>query len=111
MRNRFVQVARTALVSLVAAACGLSTVAQQSARVKVAEGEFPVSEEGDLGMGPMETEIFHFRESWTLWRVEDGEYEFDGNRIFESPRDVVHENHFAARLAHDFRVLQLKEFA
>jgi len=60
--------------------------AQQEERVKVAEGEYRVIEEGDLGVGPMETEIFHFRESWTLWRGQNGEYEVEGDRSYESPR-------------------------
>ena len=80
-------------------------------RVKVAEGEYLVSLEGDPGVGPIDTEIFHFRESWVLWRTTGGEYEIDGNRMFESPRGLPHNNRFIAILSHDLRLLELKEFA
>jgi len=65
--------------------CLLPTAAGQAERVKVAEGEYLVSLEGDLGVGPIDTEVFHFRESWTLWRTTGGEYKIDGDRVFESP--------------------------
>ena len=52
----------------------------------------------------------HFRESWTLWRTTGGEYEIDGDRMFESPRGVPHHNRFIATLSHDLRLLELKEF-
>ena len=89
----------------------LPTTAEQTERVKVAEGEYLVSREGDLGVGPIDTEVFHFRESWTLWRTTGGEYEIDGDRMFESPRGIPHHNRFIATLSHDLRLLELKEFA
>ena len=91
--------------------CLLPTTAEQAERVKVAEGEYLVSLEGDLGVGPIDTEVFHFRESWTLWRTTGGEYEIDGDRMFESPRGIPHDNRFIATLSHDLRLLELKEFA
>jgi hypothetical protein len=91
--------------------CLPSVIAQEAGRVKVAEGEYRVSEEGDLGVGPMETEIFHFRESWTLWRVQNGEYEVEGERVFESPRGYIRDNRFTARLTHNLRLAEVKEFA
>ena len=60
------------------------TKSQESGRIKVAEGEYQVTVEGDLGIGPIETEIFHFRESWILWRTTAGEYVLEGKRMFES---------------------------
>jgi hypothetical protein len=84
--------------------------AQQLDRVKVAEGEYRVTEDGDMGVGPVETEVFHFRESWTLWRLPSGEYELEGDRAFESPRDHIRDNPFIARLAADLQVLEVKEF-
>jgi hypothetical protein len=84
--------------------------AQQGDRVKVAEGEYRVSEEGDLGVGPVETEIFHFRESWTLWRAQNGEYEVKGERSFYSPGDYIRKNRFVARLTHNLQLVEVKEF-
>jgi hypothetical protein len=88
-----------------------SIAAQEGARVKVAEGEYQVSPEGDLGIGPIETEIFHFHESWTLWRTTAGEYQIEGQRIFESPRGTPHDNRFVAKLTHALRLLEVEEFA
>ena len=99
-----------AVVWALLSVCVQSVVAQQADRVKVAEGEYRVSEEGDLGVGPMETEVFHFRESWTLWRVQGGDYEVEGSRSFESPRDFIRENRFIARLTHNLQLVEAKEF-
>ena len=90
--------------------CAPLTVAQQTGRTKVAEGEYRVSIEGDLGLGPMETEIFHFRESWTLWKTSVG-YELEGYRTYASPRNELHDNRFVAELSADLRPLSIKEFA
>lgn len=84
--------------------------AQQTGRTKVAEGEYKVTMEGDLGCGPIETEIFHFRESWTLWRSAVG-YDLEGRRTYESPRDRIHDDRFVAKLAPDLRLLSTEEFA
>ena len=86
-------------------------LAQETDRIKVAEGEYIVSEEGDLGVGPPETEIFHLRESWTLWQTSGGSYEVEGERSFDSPRDTPHVNRFSIQLTHDFRVTEITEFA
>jgi len=69
-----------------------------------------VNIEGDLGFGPVETEIFHFKESWTLWKTGQG-YELEGYRTYESPRNELHDNRFVARLSPDLRLLSIKEFA
>jgi hypothetical protein len=66
--------------------------------------------EGDLGLGPVETEIFHFKESWTLWKLGEG-YELEGDRTYESPRSEPHDNRFVAELSTDLRPLSIKEFA
>ena len=84
--------------------------AQEVGRTKVAEGEYKVTMEGDLGCGPIETEIFHFRESWTLWRTVEG-YNLEGYRTYESPRGEPHNDHFVATLARDLRLVSSKEFA
>jgi hypothetical protein len=84
---------------------------QDAIRVKVAHGEYRVPTDEDLGVGPIETEVFHFRRSWTLWRTADRNYEVDGKRMFESPRDTVHQNRFWGQLTRDLRLVKVKEFA
>src|SRR5205807_2940560 len=83
---------------------GPSGPAQEAGRTKVADGEYRVTMEGDLGCGPIETEIFHFSESWTLWRTAAG-YDLEGHRTYESPRDRIHDDRFVAKLAPDLRLL------
>ena len=83
---------------------------QETTRTKIAEGEYAVSTEGDFGVGPLETEVFHFRESWTLWHTAAGKYEVDVVRKFESPRGVAHEDNFWAELTSSLRVAKVKEF-
>jgi hypothetical protein len=90
--------------------CGSSSSAQESGRTKVAEGEYKVTTEGDLGFGPIETEIFHFTESWTLWRTGSG-YDLEGYRDYQSPRDEPHHYAFVFKLARDLQLLSGKEFA
>ncbi len=88
-----------------------SCAGQEANRTKIAQGEYAVSTDDDLGVGPADTEVFHFRESWVLWRTAAGEYEVEGERTFESPRGQPHENRFWAKLSRDLRPLAVKEFA
>jgi hypothetical protein len=90
--------------------CVPPSTAQEASRTKVAEGEYKVTLEGDLGCGPMETGVFHFAESWTLWRTSGG-YDLEGDRTYESPRETLHDDRFVARLGHDLRPRSIKEFA
>ena len=85
------------------------SMGQGRSRKKVAEGEYRVTTESDLGCGPMETEIFHFRESWTLWRTADG-YDLEGYRTYESPQDELHSNRFIAKLTQDLQLFSTQEF-
>lgn len=89
--------------------CLPSSAAQEAGRTKLAEGEYRVTLEGDLGCGPIETEVFHFSESWTLRRTAVGD-DLEGHRIYESPRDQVHDDRFVA-LAPDLQLLSTKAFA
>ena len=72
--------------------------AQETSRTKIAQGEYAVSTDEDLGTGPIETEVFHFGESWTLWHNPEGSYEVEGERMFESPRGRPHEDRFWEKL-------------
>jgi hypothetical protein len=58
----------------------------------------------------METEVFHFSETWTLWRTSGG-FDVDGHRAYESPRGELHDNRFIAKLAPNLQPLSMKEFA
>jgi hypothetical protein len=81
-------------------------------RTRIAEGEYSVFEEGDEGgVGPFGEEIYDFHESWTLWRLGKGEYEVEGERRFESPRDWLQSHRFTIHLSRDMTVLQVTEFA
>jgi hypothetical protein len=87
-------------------------VPQKAKRTRVAEGEYSVFQRKSGGaVGPFENEVFNFRESWTIWRTGDGEYEVTGERQFESPEGVPHRNRFEAQLARDLSVVAVKEFA
>lgn len=94
------------------------TTAQQAAkqtreqttpgRTRVAEGEYKVLAQS--GIGSFDPAVYDFKESWTLWRLEDGTFEVDGTRDYRSPADEPHSDNFEAHLSDSFRVLKLKEF-
>lgn len=81
-------------------------------RTKLAEGEYEVSARTREGaVGPFDLQVFDFRETWVLWRTEDGGYEVDGERRFESPKDRFHKDRFWLQLTRDWRLVTIKEFA
>ena len=85
---------------------------QESGRVKIAEGEYAIYERDISGaLGPLEEEVYNFHESWILWRAENGHYQVEGVRNFESPKDEPHSNRFVAELTRDLTVIRVKEFA
>jgi hypothetical protein len=88
-------------------------LAEQAAKqTKIAEGEYAIYESDNSGTaGPFQEEIYNFRESWTLWRVDNGEYRVEGVRRFESPKDEAHSNRFIVELTRDLTVIRMKEFA
>lgn len=84
----------------------------ETAGTKIAEGEYAVYEQAGGGeLDPVEKEVYNFHESWTLWRVERGQYLVEGVRRFESPKDDPHSNRFTVELSRDLTILRLKEFA
>lgn len=89
----------TLLVILVAASEG-----ETNACTKIAEGEYAVSSPEDLGVGPLETKVFHFHETWTLWWVSDGFYQLEGGRTYDSPKDEPREEDFQAVLSPKFEL-------
>lgn len=81
-------------------------------RTKIAEGEYAIYEQANSGAyGPFEEEVYDFHETWTLWRVPKGRYEVEGERRFESPRDILHADRFLVQLSRDLTVIRLTEFA
>jgi hypothetical protein len=80
-------------------------------RTKIAEGEYVVYKEASEGaVGPFGEQVYDFHETWTLWRVGKEEYEVEGERRFESPKDVAHTHRFTVRLARDMAVMNATEF-
>jgi hypothetical protein len=87
-------------------------VTTSTQRTKVAEGEYVVFEPANGGaVGPFGQEIYNFHETWTLWRNATRGYEVEGERRFESPKDVAHTNRFTAELSRDLTLMRLTEFA
>ena len=83
-----------------------------SERTKVAEGEYVVLEGAKGGaVGPFGEEIYNFHETWTLWRTAKGGYEVEGERRFESPKDITRSARFQAELSRDLTLIGLTEFS
>ena len=83
-----------------------------SERTKVAEGEYVVLEGANGGaVGPFGEEIYNFHETWTLWRTAKGGYEVEGERRFESPKDITRSARFQAELSRDLTLTGLTEFS
>lgn len=88
------------------------SAANDTARTKIAEGEYAIYEEANGGaFGPFREGVYDFHESWTLWRGEKGQFEVEGERKFESPRDVKHTNRFLVQLSRDLTAIRMTEFA
>lgn len=82
-----------------------------SEKVRVAEGEYEVYVPSDApAVGPTVPGVFHFHESWTLWRLPEGTFEIQGTREYASPSDEPHKDLFTLRLSSDFRIVQFREF-
>jgi hypothetical protein len=85
---------------------------QAAGRAKIAEGEYAMYEHESSGaVGPFQEEVYNFHESWTLRRAKNGEYQVEGVRRFESPKDETHSNPFVVDLSRDLTVIRVKEFA
>jgi hypothetical protein len=83
-----------------------------SERTKVAEGEYVVLEGANGGaVGPFGEEVYNFHETWTLWRTAKGEYEVEGERQFESPKDVARSARFLVQLSRDLTFTGVTEFS
>ena len=92
-------------------ASGASKSAMQGKveRVEIAKGEYTLDREYG-GIGPIEAEISSFRETWTLWQIAGGQYEVEGMRIFDSPKDYQRQIRFWLRLSPEHQLLEAKEF-
>lgn len=93
-------------------ATGQPLPAQADGRTKIAEGQYEIVEHYNEGaVGPFAEAVYNFRESWTLWRGEKGQYQARGVRRFESPKDQPHSNRFVVDLTRDMVVLRATEYA
>ena len=93
---------------------GQSTASSASElpRTKVAEGEYTIIKRSDFGaIGPFGEEIYDFRETWTIWRTAEGEYDVEGSQRFQSPENTPHDNRFIVHLSRDMTVIDMTEFA
>jgi hypothetical protein len=79
-------------------------------RVEIAEGEYTPNKEYG-GVGPIESGIFNFHESWALWRTPTGDYEVEGTRSFESPKDFPREIGYWLHLSSELQLIEAKEYA
>jgi hypothetical protein len=80
-------------------------------RARVAEGEYRVYRRSDeSGIGPFAPSVYNFRESWTLWRLPEGDLEVTGKRDYDSPENEPHEDAFSVRLSAKFQVIRITEF-
>ena len=87
-------------------------LAPDGKRTKIAEGEYAIFEQANGGaVGPFGQEVYNFKESWTLWRVADGQYHVEGVMTFDSPTYEPHINPFAVELSRDLTILSVTEFA
>ena len=81
-------------------------------RTKVAQGEYVVFEGANGGaVGPFGEEVYNFHETWTLWRTAKGGYEVEGERRFESPKDITRSARFLAQLSRDLTLTGVTEFS
>jgi hypothetical protein len=79
---------------------------------KLAAGEYAiVTRMNEGGVGPFNPMIYDFRESWTLRTGENGGFEVAGEREYESPRYEPRRERFDVRLARDWRLEKIVEYA
>lgn len=82
-----------------------------SARTKLAEGEYVIYENSNDGaVGPFGEQIYNFDETWTLWRNRDKTYRVEGMRKYDSSDGENHSIRFAADLSRDMTITRAQEF-
>lgn len=86
------------------------TRAQESDRIIVAQGEYRVRVQGDLGAGPIQKQVFHLSETWSLWRTAAG-YDVEGHRTYEFPRGRLRVDRFIAKVSPNLQLVSVKDFA
>jgi hypothetical protein len=77
--------------------------------VEIAEGEYSIFKDYG-GVGPVDAEIYNFHENWSISRTEDGNYEVEGTRSFESPKDFPKEITFVIRLSPQLQLIEAREY-
>lgn len=85
---------------------------QADGRKKIAAGDYEIVRpaHGSQGVGPFSPAVYEFRESFTLWRLQDGTFEAEGRRSYESPKGEAHDNRFAVKLSADMRASEVTDF-
>ena len=86
------------------------SVSQASTRIRVAEGEYGIYRQAnDGGIGPFNPALHDFSESWTLWRLPDGNLAVEGARTYEAEYGR-HKDGFIVRLSKEFTIQRVTEF-
>jgi hypothetical protein len=93
---------------------GLSTAAVAPSEgkqegIEIAQGEYIIYKEYG-GVGPIESEIFNFHEKWTMRRTSAGDYEVEGVRSFECPKDFPRDITFWLHLSPELQLIEAKEY-
>jgi hypothetical protein len=76
--------------------------------VKIAEGTYAIFKEYG-GIGPVDAEIYNFHEDWSISRTVDGNYQVEGTRSFESPKDFPREVNFLLRMSPHLQLIEAQE--
>jgi len=76
--------------------------------VEIAKGTYAIFKEYG-GIGPVDAEIYNFHEEWSISRTVDGNYQVEGTRSFESPKDFVREITFLLRLSPHLQLIEAQE--
>ncbi|GEM_PF-3278745 len=80
-------------------------------RMKLYEGEYMVTGGGeDETATSSNLPVNSFRETWTMWRAENGYFEVEGDRVYESADSVFHNSKFSARLSPTKRLLSVTDY-
>jgi hypothetical protein len=85
---------------------------QSEMRIKIAAGEYEVVRplRAQQGIGSFTAAVYDFHESWTLWRLPNGNLQAEGHRTYDSPRDESHHDRFDVHLSAALQAVSVTEY-